>query len=348
MSNALDLLFFLGRPFSPIYSALMKTRERFFRSGVFHQESLSVPVISIGNLVLGGSGKTPTVQHIAKLLSDKGYFPAVICSGSRGTAQNAVNIVSDGNNILLSPALAGDEPHMLARSLPGVPVLTGKNRIFPCRYSVDRLKSDVILLDDGFQHLAIKKNLDIVLFESTTLAGNSRVFPGGPLREPVSALNRCHGFLLTGQDTSNQKRADAFSNLLQQRFSDKPVFKSAIASYKLIKPNGTVSKEEKSEPFFAFCGIANPIRFKNSLASLGTQVNAFKFLKDHAPYSQRLVDSLCKQATECGAKNLITTEIDFVKLQKFELNLPLYVLQVQHEPEQPFDLFILEMLNKHK
>ncbi len=127
--------------------------------------------------------------------------------------------MSDGENIILSPTLAGDEPHMLAKSLPGIPVLTGKRRIIPCRYAIDNLQCDVLILDDGFQHIAVKRDIDIVLFDSTTLAGNSRVFPGGPLREPVSALKRCHAFLLTGESITNQERAQKFSNLLQTTVS---------------------------------------------------------------------------------------------------------------------------------
>ncbi len=348
MSKALDLYFLFGRPFSPIYSALMKTREKCYFSGIFGQQSLAVPVISIGNLVLGGSGKTPTVQHIAGLLLKEGYRPAIISRGYGGKAKDTVNIVSDGVKILLSPALAGDEPYLLAQSLPDVPVLTGRRRIFPCQHAIDRFKSDVLILDDGFQHLTVKRNLDIVLFDSSALAGNSRVFPGGPLREPISALNRSHGFLLTGQDLKNQERANRFSNLLQQRFPDRPVFKSSIASYEILGPDGTVLKDSTAKSFFGFCGIANPSRFAKSLANVGIELASFQVLKDHTPYNQSLVANLCKKASECGAKNLITTEKDAVKLQKYTLTLPLHVLRVQHQVEKSFDLFLLETLDKLK
>lgn len=357
MSKAIDLFFFFGRPFSPIYSALMKSREKLYHSGIFRQESLTVPVISIGNLVLGGTGKTPTVQHVAKLLSRHGYHPAVISRGYGGKAKKAVNIVSDGENIFLSPVLAGDEPHMLAKSLPGVPVLTGTRRIFPCRHSIEHFKTDVIILDDGFQHLTVKRDMDIVLFDSIALAGNSRVFPGGPLREPVSALNRCQAFLLTGQDKSNQERTKKFSDLLQQRFPDRPVFISALDSYELLEPNvkngengknGRIAEIIAQKKIFGFCGIANPSRFEKSLASLGIQLAAFQALKDHSPYDQALISHLCKKAIECGAEGLVTTEKDFVKLKNFNLNFPLYVLQVQHKMDQSFDLFLLESLKSFR
>lgn len=348
MSKALDLFFFIGRPFGPIYSALMKSREKLYHRGIFNQQSLPVPVISIGNLVLGGTGKTPTVQHIARLLSKNGYHPSIVSRGYGGKAKEIINIVSDGENIFLSPELAGDEPHMLAQSLPGIPVLTGTRRIFSCRYSIDKLKCDVIILDDGFQHLTVKRDIDVVLFDSTALAGNSRVFPGGPLREPTSALNRCHAFLLTGENSQNQERSRKFSNLLQQRFPDRPVFKSCLESYVLEGPNGAVLEKNVSNSFFCFCGIANPSRFKNSLADLGMKIAAFQALKDHTTYNQTLVSQLCKKAVESGAESLVTTEKDFFKLRSFKLTLPLFVLKVQHKVELSFDLFLLNSLKSLK
>ena len=346
MSKAIDLFYFFGRPISPIYSVLMRLREKLYHRGIFREQSLPVPVISIGNLVLGGTGKTPTVQHVAKLLSKHGYHPAIISRGYKGKAKEAVNIVSDGENILLSPALAGDEPYMLAKSLPQIPVLTGTRRIFPCRHAIEHFQTDVIILDDAFQHLIVKRDIDIVLFDSTTLAGNSRVFPGGSLREPVSALKRCQAFLLTGQLESNKKRTKRFSNLLQQRFPNRPVFISALNSYKLLGPYGKYPENISPEIFSGFCGIANPLRFEKSLSTIGVQLADFQVLKDHTPYTQALVSNLCKNAVECGADSLVTTEKDFVKLQNFNLNLPLYVLQVQHEMEQSFDLFLLDNLKK--
>jgi tetraacyldisaccharide 4'-kinase len=344
MLKGLDLLFFLGRPFGPLYSVAMKTREKLYTSAVFRQQSLSVPVISIGNLMLGGTGKTPTVQHIAKLLLKQGYHPAIISRGYGGKAKEAVNVVSDGKSVFLSPELAGDEPHMLARSLPGIPVLTGIRRIIPCRYSIDNLQCDVIILDDGFQHIAVKRDIDIVLFDSATLAGNSRVFPGGPLREPSSALNRCHAFLLTGENATNQERAKKFSHLLQQRFTNRPVFISSLESYKLVGQNDTIAEESESKKIFGFCGIANPSRFEKSLIQLGVKLAAFQALKDHVSYNQTLVSRLCKKADECGAEWLVTTEKDYVKLQNFNFDLPLYVLQVQHKVDELFDLFLLDSL----
>jgi tetraacyldisaccharide 4'-kinase len=346
MSKALRLFFFLGRPFSPLYSAVMKSREKLYHREIFRRYPLPVPVIAIGNLVLGGTGKTPTVQHIARLLLDSGHHPAIVSRGCGGQSKAAVNVVSDGKDIFLSPQIAGDEPYMLARSLPGVAVLTGARRIAPCRHAIDKLCADVVILDDGFQHLAIKRDIDIVLFDSSALAGNSRVFPGGCLREPISALNRCHAFLLTGQTAANKNRTDQFAALLQQRFPGRPVFISASDTGELQSPEGPVAGEDIHGNFFGFCGIANPERFKHSLVSHGIQLAGFQSFKDHTPYNQAMVEQLGKKAVNSGADYLITTEKDYVKLHNFNFTLPLYVLKVRHQVEQAFNLYLLDELKK--
>ncbi len=322
----------------------MTAREKLYTAGVFGRQTLQVPVISVGNLVLGGTGKTPTVQHLARLLLQQGYHPAIISRGHGGKARDEVNIVSDGNKILLSAISAGDEPYMLAESLPGVPVLTGFRRIFPCRRAISQFNTDVIILDDGFQHLSVVRDIDIVLFDGTALAGNSRVFPGGPLREPTASLKRCNAFLLTGKNSANKERIKNFAELLQLKFPGRPVFNSSLDSYELIESNGKISKNLSSENFFGFCGIANPDRFEKSLADKEIKLCDFLALKDHTSYTQTLVSHLCKKANECGAKKLVTTEKDFVKLRGFDFQFPLYVLHIQYNVEQSLDHFVLNSL----
>jgi tetraacyldisaccharide 4'-kinase len=325
----------------------MKMREKLYNSGMFRRHKVTIPVISVGNLVLGGSGKTPTVQHLAKLLSANGYHPAIISRGHGGKAGQAVNIVSDGKNIFLTSLLAGDEPYMLAKALPGIPVLTGTRRILPCRRAIEKFSSDVIILDDGFQHLGVQRDIDIVLFDGSALAGNSRVFPGGPLREPISALHRCHAFLLTGQTNKNQERMRKFSELLQQKFPDRPVFMSSIKSFRLQRADGTIAKEHITHKHFAFCGIANPFRFEKSLIELDIQLTDFQIFKDHAHYSQTMVANICQKAIDSGATRLVTTEKDFVKLRSLSVQLPLYVLHIEHKVDGLFDLYILNALKDH-
>lgn len=351
MADNFSSLFFLGRPFSPLYSALMKTREFLYNKGLKRRHQLPVPVISIGNLTMGGTGKTPVVGYLASTLLEKGFKPAIISRGYGGAAGNKVNVVSDGKTIFLNADAAGDEPRFLASTLPGIPVLTGIVRILPCRHAIDNLGCDILLLDDGFQHLSVQRDLDLVLFSAAKFAGNSRVFPGGDLREPVSALKRCHGFLLTGVTDANRERCRQFSELLQQRFPQKPVF---FSSYHPIGANDLENNEVRNlsnlpTPLYGFCGIAQPELFRKSLENENIPLSGFMALKDHQPYSQRLLNKINKEAEQSGASALITTEKDLVKLQKDFFQLPCFALKMEVQPEPSFATFFnnkLEEFNK--
>jgi len=345
MINNLELLFLVGRPFSPLYGLAMKGRAAMYKKGVFHRHRLPVPVISVGNLVLGGTGKTPTIRHLAEFLQGRGHRPAIISRGYGGKAGGKVNLVSDGQSLLLSPEEAGDEPYMLADALPGVPVLTGKRRIFPCRQAVEEHRADILLLDDGFQHLAIRRDIDIVLFDGSHLAGNSRIFPGGVLREPVSALSRCDAFLITGITGQNRATAERFAGLLKNRFALKPVFFAALDTCRVRCPDQSRGEELPAEEvFFAFCGIANPSRFAESLASMGILPSGFLTLPDHVRYSQHLMNDICQQASSSGAWQLITTRKDYVKIKDFVSPLPCNILDIRCRTESGFDLFIVKSL----
>jgi tetraacyldisaccharide 4'-kinase len=343
MTPSPPTLFAIGRPFSPVYSLLMSVRQNLYRRNILTVHRLAVPVISVGNLTLGGTGKTPTVAWIARFLHAAGHRPAIISRGYGGTAKGAVNLVSDGSQVLLTADQAGDEPAMLARQLPGIAVLTGKIRLHPCRHAIERLGSTILILDDGFQHLAIARDIDLVLFNATTLAGNSRVFPGGELREPVSALHRCTAFLLTGVDDGNVGRAERFAALLNSRFPDKPVFYSAIAG-ELPAPPNPESTADSLPPFFAFCAIAHPDRFFNSLYGMKLHVTGKAWFRDHHRYNQNDVDVICRRAKASGARALITTEKDLVKLEPLQVALPLLTLKTRFETDDCFPDYLSRTL----
>lgn len=349
MVNNLELLFLLGRPFSPFYGLAMKARATMYTKGVLRRHRLPVPVISVGNLVLGGTGKTPTVRHLAEFLLRQGYRPAIISRGYGGKAGRKVNLVSDGHTLLLLPEEAGDEPYMLADALPGVPVLTGTRRIFPCRQAVDEYHADILILDDGFQHLAVRRDIDIILFDGSHLAGNSRIFPGGVLREPVSALNRGDAFLITGITEHNRLKAERFAGILRSRFAAKPVFFASLDTCRIHCPDQALSGIRPSEQlFFAFCGIANPLRFKESLDSMAILPTGFLALPDHVRYNQALMDDICRQASASGASQLITTQKDYVKIKDLDSPLRRNILEIRCRAESGFDLFITKSLENSK
>ncbi len=317
-----------------------------YEKGLFRQNSFPVPVISIGNLVLGGTGKTPTVSHLANLLIQHGHHPAIISRGYGGKAKLKANVVSDGHTLYLAPEQAGDEPYMLAETLPGVPILTGTKRFHPCRMAVENYNVDVLILDDGFQHLAIKRDIDIVLFDGTDLAGNKRIFPGGVLREPESALHRCHAFMITGINDKNKELAERFGESLKIRFKSKPVFFATLGRLSLRCPDNNSAGVCAEGPFFAFCGIANPSRFQESLNSMSIQQSGFLALPDHVCYSQAMMTDICIQAVTSGAKKLVTTQKDFVKLKKFDSTLLRHVVEIGFQPEKSFDLFVTESMQR--
>lgn len=346
MNGNRALLFGIGRFFSPFYCVAMKVRERNYRTGLFKVADPGVPVISIGNLTLGGTGKTPMTQHFSRLLLDHGFRPAVISRGYGGATKEPVNVVSDGTSLLLDARTVGDEPRLLAETLPGVMVLTGVVRKLPAQRAVE-MGADVLLLDDGFQHMAMARHLDLVLFNADTLAGNSRVFPGGDLREPVSALNRCHCFVLTGTDDGNRERAGRFAELLQTRFPGRPVFFTGYrpAATVALAPDGRVREaadvDLAGERCFAFCGIARPQAFAATLKKMDIAPVEFRALPDHHGYRQAEVDRLLARAEKAGATALLTTEKDLVKLASFDLPLPLYGIRMEVEPDPELDRRVL-------
>lgn len=337
----LDALYIAGRPFSPLYSILMRTRALLYHRNVLKTTSLPVPVISVGNLTMGGTGKTPTVRMLARLLQQRGYHPAVVSRGYGGTATEPVNVVSTDQEILLSPGEAGDEPYLLASTVPGLPVITGRKRALPCRYACDTLHCDTIILDDGFQHLAVKRDLNLVLFNATTLAGNSRVFPGGELREPVCALRRADAFLLTGLTPSNRKRAEAFAALLESRFSHAPVFTSENTVLGLFSQTGEqLSAETLHRPLFAFSGIAHPERFLSLLAAYNIDLVGSSQFADHVKYCRKDVEEVIARAKQRGAAALVTTRKDMVKISGLKIEFPIYCLEIEAAPSPRFIDFL--------
>jgi tetraacyldisaccharide 4'-kinase len=341
----LNPLFTIGRPFAPFYGAAMAMRASLYGKGFFSRCRLGVPVVSVGNLTMGGTGKTPMVIYLARLLG--GHDVAIVSRGYRGKAQGKVNIVSDGNKILLDAGQAGDEPYLMASLLPGVPVVTGKKRALAGYYAVERLGAGLVLLDDGFQHLAVARDLDIVLFKADSFLGNNRVFPGGDMREPLSALGRAHCFVLTCVDEGNEKRAKAFCHALKQRFPGVPVFFSEYKPVCLVDVQG---KEHalstlEGQRVGAFCGLAQPAYFEKSLGLAGMIIEGLSVFPDHHLYSAKQVAALvdCYMA-KSGVTALVTTEKDLVKVREVVGNIPLFALRMDMKMEAGFDDFVYRQL----
>lgn len=271
-------------------------------------------VVSIGNLTVGGTGKTPAAAMIAEWALKAGYRPAVLSRGYGGKYCVKAFEVCDGEHLFCTPAEAGDEPYLLARKLQGVPVVLSKARYEAGLLAFERHGSNFFILDDGFQHLRLQRDLDLVLLDATSPFGNMRLLPAGPLREPVDHLQRADGFILTraGRGTSL-----IMMNYLKRKFGGKPVFQSEHVPERLVLPTlGHAHSPDfiRGKRVVAFAGIAKPDGFRETLLTLGAQVALFRAFRDHHRFAQSELQELVAERQKLGADLLVTTEKDYVRL----------------------------------
>lgn len=345
LNNRLREAFFVfGRLISPLYSLVMRLRAALYARGLLPSTRLSLPVISVGNLSMGGTGKTPMVIYLARLLAGQ-RRPGIVSRGYGGRSRQPVNLVSDGTHTLMAADQAGDEPLLLAQSLPGVAVVTARQRVLGGGFLLQQGLADILILDDGFQHLALQRDLDLVLFSAQLDVRSAWVFPGGMLREPVSALARADCFVLTGVEQDIQPEVEALRGWLRQHYPQTPLFAGSYL------PVGLYCRERGWEeisilhgvPLLAFCGIAHPRSFRESLQR-HFLIKGCREFADHHPFTQHDLDALVQQAIALGAAALITTEKDFVKIKDCRVGLPIWVLAVELRMEPGFDSFVLEQV----
>ncbi len=271
-------------------------------------------VISVGNVTLGGTGKTPVVEAIADLLHREGLRVCVLSRGYGGNPQAAVTVVSDGEQCLVPANAAGDEPVLLAERLAGVPVVVAKNRYAAGMLAVERFGVDVIVLDDGFQHIQLARDLDIVLLDAARPFGNGRLFPRGDLRERPTALARADVVVLTrwepdiAPSTTALKLSQPMPPLFHSRYE---LLDLQILDDGRILPLASL----RGQRVLAFCGIGTPEHFRRTLQGLEAEVVAFAAFPDHHPYSRSDLHHLVQTATQCGTATLVTTEKDGVRLR---------------------------------
>ncbi len=301
----------LLQTFSLPYGAAVSFRNRLYNRGLLRQAKLPCPVVSVGNLTVGGTGKTPTVVLLASLLKEHGFRPAVLSRGYGGHAKASVNVVSDGNRLLLGWREAGDEPVLIAGALPGIPVLTGSKRFLTGKAAVERFGADILILDDAFQHRSLFRDLDIILIDTTHPFGNGYLLPRGPLREPPTELRRADILLRTG---------DADDATLLREAPSLPAFRGIHRPRELVEAGtGQVSPPTtlRGRKICAFAGIGSPEAFRRSLAALGAEVASFRAFPDHHPYGHSDIEAVRRIAENSGASLIVTTEKDGVRLSDF-------------------------------
>jgi tetraacyldisaccharide 4'-kinase len=310
----------------------MTLRASLYRTGALCPRRLSCPVVSVGNLAVGGTGKTPMILYLARRFRESGLRPVVLSRGYRGRAERSGGIVTDGNRILLSAEAAGDEPWMIADLLSGVPVLVGKDRHAAGQEALRRFSPDVILLDDGYQHLRLARDLNLLLLDAAAPVGNGRIFPRGPLREPLSAAARADAIVLTRCAVPEGTVPMILSKY--RALLGKPVFRAAhIPKLRLIaSPDAGAGRTAGSiagKRIFAFSGIARNEEFHASIHWLGGVPVAFSRYADHYRYASKDTNELQQAARRARADLMAATEKDWARLGgKNPFEQPLAVIGV--------------------
>ena len=321
---------------SKIYGAIVRMRERLYAVGILASRRLPCPVISVGNLTVGGTGKTPMVIHLAELINASGYRPVIISRGYKGLAERNGAVVSDGRSLLCGIRQAGDEPYLTATLLPSVPVVVGRDRYAAAMEAIRRFKTDVILLDDGFQHLRLERDLNLLLLDAENPFGNSYLLPRGTLREPVAALERADAVVFTRSepyDLENHVR-------LMKPTRQKPLFASAHHSViRLVLRSGQpvgrlpqrhyAAMELKGKRALVFSGLGRNDAFFTAVARTGIHLQETMEFDDHHGYSAKDLVRIVAAARRPGVECLVTTDKDFVKLPwNFRFPLDLIVMGV--------------------
>jgi tetraacyldisaccharide 4'-kinase len=285
------------------YHAVQKVRAAAYEWGLLKPQSVPVPVISVGNLLMGGSGKTPFVIALAQMLESRGLKPAVVSRGYRGTNRDEFLAVGNGAGTppMVNPSVCGDEPYLIAERLPDTPVLIGRKRIHPALAASELFGCNVIVLDDGFQHLPLKRDVDIVLVNGT----EDSMFPLGHLREPLSALERADIVVLVG--------IDSIPVSLSRYVRTASVFRCKAAPVGFVTVIGTCLELSScaGQSITLVSAVANPERFTMTVEALGCSVREHFIFPDHHAFDDTEIAAILKRAE---GTSIIVTEKDWVKL----------------------------------
>lgn len=334
---------------SGLFRGLVQLRIALFRKGWMKQEYLGTQVVSIGNITVGGTGKTPVVELLAKSLRDRGRKVAILSRGYKSKrldkAQNwndgkgrrispakMPKVVSTGSALLLDSKYAGDEPFMLARNLDGVAVIVDKNRVKGGRFAIGNLGIETLILDDGMQNFQLAHSLDVVLVDARSPFGTGALLPRGTLREPPKNLRRAAFILITKCDgASNGELIDRI-----RKYNPTADIIECAHGPKYLENLHT--REQKPLDYLdgkwvgAISAIAVPENFERSLEKLGAKVEIKKRFSDHHRFNRRNIDDFMQRCVERDMELILTTEKDAVRFPKpTEINVPIFFLRIEVE-----------------
>jgi len=321
-------------PLGGLYGVAMKARRALYQRGLFHVHKVAAPVISVGNLTTGGTGKTPLVEWIARALTPQQKRICILTRGYGRKHSTDRVLVSNGSEIFSDAREGGDEPLLLAERLKGkASVICGADRVAAARWAIEKLNTELFILDDGFQHLRIARDYNIVAIDATNPWGNRRLLPAGDLRESPAQLVRADCIVITRADDVAQ--AEALKEEINQLGYGRPIFLSRMRIDGLRSLTGKIEEvsadASKSNDAAAFCGIGNPQSFFAQLKREGYQLCHTRAFPDHHYYTQEEINTLTSQSTARGARSLLTTAKDAVKLRSLGIDMPCYIVDMAIE-----------------
>ncbi len=334
---------------SCLYSFLVQTRNYLYQKKILKTQKLACKVISIGNITVGGTGKTPATIYLARLFQGKGKRVVVLSRGYKSKNGKKIRLVSDGTTIFLGPKQSGDEPYLLAKRLEGVPIVTGRDRFLAGKYALSRFSPDIILLDDGFQHLRLKRDLDIVLIDAARQLGNGHLIPRGILRESPKNLRRASLFLLTHTEEANGNY-ESLKNKLKSLNARAEIFTASHKAQDLFdleageRENLDYYLQEKK--VMALSGIAEPRSFFSLLTAHGAIVKEKMVFPDHHSYSRCDIEIIQKRSKSLDM--IVTTEKDAVKIKEVPRSgIKIMVLSVNFKvkAEEKFENLLWDAVN---
>jgi tetraacyldisaccharide 4'-kinase len=338
MANFLYVLSFL-------FSGIVQLRYYLYKHRILRNKPLGCLVVVVGNLTVGGTGKTPVVEKFARILTERGRKVAILSRGYKSKKEplpkklwrklthgeeTPPKIVSDGKEVLLDSEVAGDEPYMLARNLPGVVVLCDKNRVKAGSYAIRKFGCDTLILDDGLQYLPLKGKLNLLLVDKSNPFGNQHLLPRGILREPIKHLNRASYIFLTKSDGV---RDEALLELIRENnpkaeiieCAHKPQYLKSVDTDEQL-PLGAL----KGAHIAAFSGIASPESFEKMLRDFGAEIRYNQRFLDHHRFTRREIERLYQQVGDLDLDMIVTTEKDAVRLfEDMKAPIPIYYLRLE-------------------
>lgn len=321
-------------PLGMLYGAVTRARLRLYRSGVLKGERVGAPVVSVGNLTAGGTGKTPLVEWAARALAREGMRACVLTRGYGRADESRRVLASDGARVLAEVAECGDEPRLLAERLLGAAaVVCDRDRAAAARWAREELGAEVFVLDDGFQHLRIARDLDIVTLDATAPWGGGHMLPRGRLREPASGLARADCVVITRAELAEDLEG-LRAEVARVSGGRAAVFTSRVRTRGLtrLSEEGAGGAEVKLESVRvgtvgAFCAVGNPGAFFEHLRRDGFELSYKRAFRDHHAYTRTDAEAVARAAAGRGARALLTTAKDAVKLRGLDFALPCYVVE---------------------